>query len=71
MGFIQTSAAIKVDMIVTRFRAFPEDGMMEIWGHVGDYEVCIHVPHDDAGARELLERNRVSTGRGKKTKKSG
>jgi hypothetical protein len=54
MGFTQTNVTIPVEMAVTRYREFPEDGMVEVWGYVGDYEVCVHLPLDDDRARQLL-----------------
>lgn len=54
MRFVTTTAVIQVDMSVSRYRMFPEDGMVEVWGHVGDYEVCIHLPIHDAQARGLV-----------------
>lgn len=54
MAFITTSAVIQVDMSVTRYRTFPEDRMVEVWGYVGDYEVCVHLPIADAQAQGLL-----------------
>lgn len=46
---------IKVDMAVSRCRAFKDDGMAEVWGHVGDYEVCVSLPLDDPQLGPLLE----------------
>jgi hypothetical protein len=60
MGFVQSSAVIQVEMSVTRYRSFPEDGMVEVWGHVGDYEVCIHLPLEQARSRGLLRQERRS-----------
>lgn len=54
MGFVQTNATVSVELAVTRYRTFPEDGMVEIWGHVGDYEVCVHLPLDDERVRRLI-----------------
>jgi hypothetical protein len=54
MSFVQSSAVIQVDLSVTRYRSYPEDGMVEVWGYVGDYEVCVHLPIADAQARGLL-----------------
>ncbi len=56
MGFVQSSAVIQVDMSVTRYRSFPEDGMVEVWGHVGDYEVCVHLPLEEARSQGLLQK---------------
>jgi hypothetical protein len=52
--FVQTSATIKVDLELSRYRTFPEDGMVELWGHVGDYEICVHLPLTDDRVRTLL-----------------
>jgi hypothetical protein len=67
MGFVQSSAVIQVDMSVSRFRAFPEDGLVEVWGHVGDYEVCVHLPLEEAKSRGLLGKRRrgAAAGEGK------
>src|SRR5262245_20693747 len=54
MGFTQTNATIPVEMAVTRYREFPEERMLDVWGYVGDYEVCVHLPLDDDRARQLL-----------------
>lgn len=47
--------SIKVDMAVSRCRAFEEDGTVEVWGYVGDYEVCLWLPLDDPQVRPLLD----------------
>lgn len=65
MESVETSVVIQVDMQVSRFRPFPEDGMVEVWGHVGDYEVCVFLPLEVARARGL-----VADARKKKTKNS-
>lgn len=46
---------IKVDLDVSRCRAFKDDGMAEVWGYVGDYEVCVWLPLDDPQVAALLE----------------
>ena len=58
MGFVQSSAVIQVNLSVTRYRTFPEDGMVEVWGYVGDYEVCLHLPLEEAQSRGLLGKQR-------------
>jgi hypothetical protein len=55
MSFVQSPAVIPVDLSVTRYRTFREDGMVEVWGYVGDYEVCVHLPLEEAQARGLLQ----------------
>jgi hypothetical protein len=56
MREVQTSGVITVDLSVRSYRAFPEDGMVQVWGHVGDYDVCVHLPIDDARIQRLLAR---------------
>lgn len=67
MSFVPSSALIQVDMSVTRYRLYPEDGMVEVWGHVGDYEVCLYLTMEQAQVRGLfpVEARRPS-GRGVK-----
>jgi hypothetical protein len=67
MSFVQSAAVIPVDLHVTRFRPYPEDGLVEVWGYVGDYEVCMHLPLAEAQARGLLpEQRRGGAARGRK-----
>lgn len=64
MAFMQANTTISVDLAVARYRTFPEDGLVEVWGHMGDYEVCVHLPLDDARVRPLLvQAERSATGR--------
>jgi hypothetical protein len=53
MEFTHSSAVIPVDLQVTRYRPYPEDGVVEVWGYVGDYEVCVHLAIADAETRGL------------------
>jgi hypothetical protein len=71
MSFVQSSAVIQVDLSVTRYRTYPEDGMVEVWGYVGDYEVCVHLPINDARVRGLRPKApRGPAGRRGKTSRS-
>ncbi len=38
--------SIQVEMEITKIIAYGHD-MVQVWGHVGDYEVCLHLPKDD------------------------
>ena len=69
MRFVQSSATIQVEMTVTRFRTYPEDGTVEVWGYVGDYEVCVFLPFDQAQDRGLLPKmqGKLPTGRAEKS----
>ncbi len=44
---------IRVDLEVSRYEEYPEDGMVQVWGYVGDYEVCVWLPADGEQARLL------------------
>ena len=48
MNFVQSSAVIPVDLQVTQHRLHWEDGTVEVWGYVGDYEVCVFLPVEEA-----------------------
>lgn len=56
MPFRQADATVLIDLDVTRYRVFDEEGVVEVWGYVGDYEVCVHLPRADARIRPLLGR---------------
>lgn len=47
MPAIPVSCAIQVDLEASRFQEFPEEGMVQVWGHVGDYEVSVWLPIQD------------------------
>jgi hypothetical protein len=61
MTFVQSSAVIPVDLHVPRYRVHPEDGLVEVWGYVGDYEVCVHLPLAAARASGLPQEERHAT----------
>ena len=50
---------IQVDMHVSRYQEFPEDGMVQIWGHVGDYEASIWLPLTDQRVQSLLRKRKT------------
>jgi hypothetical protein len=52
------SATIQVDMDVESYEVFREDGMVQLWGRVGDYEVSLWLPLDDARVKRLLRPQR-------------
>jgi hypothetical protein len=54
MKSVPVSCTILVEMEVSRFEPFPEDGMVQIWGHVGDYEASVWLPMSDKRAQSLL-----------------
>ncbi len=43
------SGVLSVEMEVTRYQEYPDDGMVQVWGYVGDYEVSVCL--ESAGPR--------------------
>lgn len=68
MHFQETSAVIQVDMEVTQCQVFREDGMVQVWGYVGDYEVCLYLPLADAQAKGLIPKEPTGRAGGKRKK---
>ena len=54
-GMVQS---IKVDLAVSRTRPLEGGRLLEVWGHVGDYEVCICLPAAEARRLGLARRRR-------------
>lgn len=48
-----TETVIQVDLEVTSCRQL-KDGMVQVWGHVGDYEVCVYLPKTDPRLLSIL-----------------
>lgn len=51
MPFRQADATVQIGLDVTRYRVFDEEGVVEVWGYVGDYEVCVLLPRTDGRIR--------------------
>ncbi len=45
---------IQVTLEVSRWHSFA-DGSLQVWGHVGDYEVCVWLPANHKDAKRLLD----------------
>ena len=58
MATLTASGTIQADMEVTRYRELPEDGAVQIWGYVGDYEASVWLPINDQRVRCLLRGRR-------------
>jgi hypothetical protein len=52
----QEPISISVDLEVSRFREFRGEDLVEVWGHVGDYEVCIFLSKADERVKTLKGR---------------
>ena len=53
MPILQEPIYLKVELEVSRYRDFPEEQLMQVWGHVGDYEVSIYLPYTDKRVQRL------------------
>ncbi len=68
MRYVACSGVVSDDLHVTRYRVDPDEDMVEIWGHVGDYEVCVYLPLAEARRRGLVvEEGPGPDGRARKT----
>jgi hypothetical protein len=47
MTAVPVSYTIQVDLQVSSYQEFSEDGIVQVWGHTGDYEVSVWLPIDD------------------------
>jgi hypothetical protein len=63
MTAVPVSCTIQVDLQVSRYQEFPEDGMVQVWGHAGDYEVSVWLPIDDERVRLIRSRSPVRPSR--------
>ena len=53
MKAIHASTTISVEMEVSKYREFRGEDLVEVWGHVGDYEVCIFLSKADERVRKI------------------
>lgn len=58
MPNVQQPTTIAVEMEVTRFQEFLDDGLAQIWGYVGDYEVSVWISLDDPRVKTLKSKKR-------------
>lgn len=47
---------IPVELEVARVREFKEDGFVQVWGYVGDYEVSVTLSLRDARVQRVRRR---------------
>jgi hypothetical protein len=66
MAIQPASGVIPVELSVTQFQIYREDRMIQIWGHVGDYEVSVWLPLDDPRAKRFLPKDRSRMVKAKK-----
>jgi len=53
MPYLQEPIELLVELEVSSYQDFPEDRFMQIWGHLGDYEVAICLPYTDRRVQRL------------------
>lgn len=63
MNAVQEPTTISVEMEVSRYREFRGEDLVEAWGHVGDYEVCIFLSKADERVRIIKRESRRKGGR--------
>ena len=57
MNSVESAAVIPVNLHVTRYQVYEDDDMVEVWGYVGDYEVCVYLPLAEAREKGLVARD--------------
>ncbi len=57
----QASGVMSVEMEVTRYQEYTVDGMVQVWGYVGDYEVSICLEATDPRLLAILGKTRRSS----------
>jgi len=57
------STTISVDMDVSRYREYRGEDLVEVWGHVGDYEICIFLSKADERVQKIKQGPRRNGGR--------
>jgi hypothetical protein len=53
MNAVPVTATIAVELEVSRYEEYP-DNMVQVWGHVGDYEISVWLPSNDPRLRNVL-----------------
>ena len=53
MPYLQEPIQLMVELEVSRYEDYPAERFVQIWGHVGDYEVAICLPYTDRRVQRL------------------
>jgi len=53
MTRLQEPIKLLVELEVSSYRDFPKEHLMQVWGHVGDYEIAIYLPYTDKRVQRL------------------
>jgi hypothetical protein len=62
IDFTTTDVTIPIDLEVSRYRVLGSGQVVELWGHVGDYEVCVCLPRHDPRVAAVLSAVRHAPG---------
>ena len=63
MKAVHEPTTIFVEMEVSRYREYRGEDLVEVWGHVGDYELCIFLSKTDERVRKIKQEPRRNGGR--------
>ena len=63
MNAVHEPTTISVEMEVSRYREFRGEDLVEVWGHVGDYEVCIFLSRADERVQKIKRESHREGGR--------
>ena len=55
MNVLREPVTINVKMEVERFREFPDDDGVAVWGFVGDYEICLCLSRSDPRVKRIRQ----------------
>ena len=58
MNVVHEPTTITVEMEVSSYREFRGEDLVEVWGHVGDYEVCIFLSKADQRVQKIKRESR-------------
>jgi len=53
MPYLREPIQLMVELKVSRYKDYPAERFMQIWGHLGDYEVAICLPYTDRRVQRL------------------
>lgn len=56
MQSLQEPVTIEVQMEVTRYQEFPDDGFVQLHGYVGDYGISLCIPINDRRVKQLKKK---------------
>jgi hypothetical protein len=56
MNVLREPVTITVELEVERYREFRGENGVQVWGFVGDYEVCVCLPKTDERVRKIKAR---------------